>query len=119
MSEYGQKILLALQGLIPIAMMDLMAKHGSKIEDMHPGEAEREEMVEILVMADALAAGSLGTKKDREARGRGLATVAKAICYLACKPGGVEFLGRKWIAKEGGPWGVIVEDFDVTRADLT
>lgn len=102
--DYRRRVKLALDGLVPIAFLELMSaciREGAAEElldptNLVPDETERAKLVEDLVMADVLAAGGARTPREREARGKSLAALAKAIVALACCPGGVKFMGTRY-----------------------
>lgn len=117
-TEWGKRVLLGLEGLVPIAWLERYgavsrrANPALKASDLFPTDAERERVVEVLVMADVLAVpGAPGAR-----RASSLAALAKAIVMLACCPGGVKFLGHRWWVEEDATWGVRLRDESAAAA---
>lgn len=90
-----QRILLGLEGLVPIVWMERVATRCAdprhpKREELFPTDAERRAVVDVLVMADGLAIGQPSKSPGS------LAALAKAIVMLAAAPGGVKVFGKRW-----------------------
>jgi hypothetical protein len=123
-SDYAGRVLLALEGLVPVAWMDRVHRHrvtfAGSLEEamtpaamrkgMFPSDEEREQIVGLLVMADTLAAGGANTPNQHETRGKTLAALAKAITIGALMPGGIKFLGQKWEAVDDAHMGLRLEE---------
>ena len=105
-SEWASRVQLALDGLVPIAWLERTQRcndpNNPTPEEMMPSEAERQQIVETLCMADVIAVPCGGlSAKERKRRGSILAALAKAMVIGACVPGGIKFLGRKWELRGG------------------
>lgn len=95
-----ERVALALSGLVPLAWIDLATKRCAdpgnvNAAEMVPSEEERQVLLDVILMADSLALG------QKSKQGNQLSSVAYALCYLACCPGGVKFLGTHYYLNGG------------------
>lgn len=104
--DYGRRLSIALQGLVPIAWMERAGQRAADparptVDEMFPTDAERGQMLEVLTMADGLAIG----RPARSSKPGALAALAKALAALSLAPGGVPFLGTRYRTEPvgGGP----------------
>jgi len=95
--DYGHRLSIALQGLVPLAWMERASARAADpsrptVDEMFPTDAERDQMLEVLTLADGLAIG----RPSRSSKPGALAALAKALAALSLAPGGVPFLGTRY-----------------------
>lgn len=106
-SDYAERVLLALHGLVPVVFMERCVArcqdpHSPTAEELWPEDHEREQVLDTLVMADVLVCPTRAcSHKERERRGRSLTALAKALVILSLAEGGVRFLGFRWQFVDG------------------
>ena len=101
---YVERVALALEGLMPIVWIDMLGRcenpRKPTVDEVMPSAEERTKLLDTLMLADVFACGDTsrgGSKKAAQAKPSALAAVAKSLAALACCPGGVKFLGTRWV----------------------
>jgi len=90
LTDRAERIALVLEGLLPIVALECSD---------FPSEAEREQCVDVLVMADDLAVSSGGKSRGS------LTALAKAIHWLSAIPPGPRVFGRHYVRTNGAASG--------------